>query len=344
MQVEDRKLPGLVEALDAEGMRRRFAAVLGCSGEVQVQLLKHAPGKRCVVAYCIVRAEESRRIIGKLYRKDRGQIIFENLRQLWESAAGTSFSMAQPLAYLPELGMVLQSFVPGCRLVDLATSEDWPAAMSKVAENLAALHGLAIVSGEKRGMEDHLRKYCHPGPEMLITSCPESAALVETLLAGLRENKTLADAPLCAVHGDLNLAQIFIEEERAWFIDFDGFCLSHAALDLGNFLVTLQVHFAAQYEALSHALLESYLHSLRRNLYRDIHVTIQQASRHDCREALANSPATTIATRSPEMLTGLRTYQAFAYLRRAVICARTQATPDWRQQVQRLLEAGNAVL
>lgn len=310
--MEDRKLPGLALALDAEEMRRRLAPLVpafAAECELHIQLLKHAPGKRCVIEYRFANAEDSRRMIGKLYRKDRGQVIFENMRQLWQASAGTNFSMSEPLAYLPELGMVLQSFVSGKRLVDFLPKEDLSAAIIKVAMNLAALHGLAVSSGEKRGLEDHLRKYCHPGPQILLAACPESAALVQSLLAGLSQDQTLANAPLCAVHGDLNLAQIFIEQERAWFIDFDGYCLSHAALDLGNFLVTLQVHFAEQYETLTRALLESYL-----------------------------------ATRAPEMLAGLRTYQAFAYLRRAVICARSQVAPDWRQQAQRLLETGNALL
>jgi tRNA A-37 threonylcarbamoyl transferase component Bud32 len=310
--VEDRKLPGLALALDAEAMRPRLAPFVAASAAergLHIQLLKHAPGKRCVIEYRIANAEGAPRMIGKLYRKDRGQAVFENMRQLWQAATGTSFGMAEPLAYLPELGMVLQSCVPGKKLGDFLPEEDLSAAIKKVAVNLAALHGLAVSAGEKRGLDDHLLKYCHPGPEVLSAALPESAPRVENLLAGLREDKALAEAPLCPVHGDLNLAQIFIAKERAWFIDFDGFCLSHAALDLGNFLVTLQVHFAEQYETLSRTLLESYL-----------------------------------KTRSPEMLTGLRTYQAFAYLRRAVICARAQAVPEWRQQARRLLESGNTIL
>ncbi|MDZ7369238.1 MAG: phosphotransferase [candidate division KSB1 bacterium] len=318
--VTDRKLPGLACALNDEEMRRLLASALphsfkgGGNLRVHHQILKHAPGKRCVIEYSLEadgKAPLRRRVIGKIYRKDRGRIIFENLRQLWEAAAaaGISFGMAEPLACLPEIGMVLQSRVPGRRLADFGMNEDLSVAVRAVAENLAALHGLAVSTSEKRGLDDHLRKYCHPGPEVLMASCPESAPLVERLLAGLAKDGTLQDAPICPVHGDLNLAQIFIAEARAWFIDFDGFCLSHPALDLGNFLVTLQVYFGPDHERLAKQFLENYLKS-----------------------------------RSHQMLTGLRAYQAFAYLRRAVICARAPAGPDWRQQVRQLLETGNILL
>ncbi len=294
------------------GRLAQFVAPQTERNELRIELLKHAPGKRCVIEYRWEAARETSprsRFIGKLYRKDRGQAVYENMRQLWQAAAGTSFSMAEPLGYLPELGMVLQRFIPGTRLCDFSPSDDLPAAMHGVAENLAALHGLALAGGETRGLEDHLRKYCHPGPEVLLTTCPESAELVERLLNGLRADMSLALAPLVPVHGDLNLAQIFISDARARFIDFDGSCLSHAALDLGNFLVTLQVHFPQQYEALAQAFWSGYLNR-----------------------------------RSPQTLHGLQTYQAFAYLRRAVICARTPEVSEWRQQVRSLLEAGNALL
>jgi hypothetical protein len=319
MTVIDRKLPGLARAQNDEEMRRLLASSLpGCCdgggnllSQLRHQILKHAPGKRCVIEYRLCAEGESlpRRIIGKMYRKDRGRVIFENMRHLWQAAAasGISFGMAEPLAYLPEIGMVLQSVVPGRRLADFSRRDDLFEAVRSVAENLAALHGLAVSVGEKRTLDDHLRKYCHPGPEVLIAACPELAPLVQSILAGLAKDETLPDAPICPVHGDLNLAQIFIAGECAWFIDFDGFCLSHAALDIGNFLVTLQVHFDSRYEALAKAFFESYLKS-----------------------------------RSPRMLTGLRAYQAFACLRRAVICTRAPAAPNWREQVRQLLETGNS--
>ena len=64
MQIEDRKLPGLKIALEAEAMRRRLAPFLFApvvESELRVQLLKHAPGKRCVIEY---RLGDSSRMIG----------------------------------------------------------------------------------------------------------------------------------------------------------------------------------------------------------------------------------------------------------------------------------------
>jgi len=322
--LNDRKLPGLARALDEEAMRALLAATLEREpdhqekffSQVRCRVLKHAPGKRCVIAYELNGAALApRRLIGKIYRKNRGEIIFAQWRQLWQAARenearhGEPFGMPEPLAYLPELGMLLQSVVPGRQLAAFSEGDDRGAALRSVARNLATLHGLAVAGGEKKTLADHIQKYCHPGPRLLGEVCPELAPLVEKLLNGLATDESLRQAPVGLVHGDLNLAQIFIAGERAWFIDFDGLCLAPPALDLGNFLVTLQLHFGSDYETLAEVFLEEYK-----------------------------------ACRSLRMLTGLRSYQAFAYLRRAVICTRAPAVPHWRQLVRQLLEAGSAFL
>jgi thiamine kinase-like enzyme len=323
----DSKLPGLRQAMNGEDMRVTLSNVfrrdpargLPTLSSIRVNVLKHALGKRCVLEYWLEPDEthlNARRVVGKLYRKNRGEKIHGHLLNLWEathrrSNNGIFFGMPEPLAYLPQLGMVLQSVVPGRQLSSYAEQDNLAAALPAVAENLATLHGLSVPSLEKRTMEDHIAKYCHPDPQVLAAACSEVAPLIEYLLESLRNDESLQRAALCPVHGDLGLDQIFIAAQRAFFIDFDGFCLSHSALDLGNFLVALRVHFGAKSTALTNIFLESYL-----------------ASR----------------SQRGAQLTGLRTYQVFAYLRRATICFRRKAVAGWRQQMQALLKAGYALL
>jgi hypothetical protein len=311
----DRKLPGLKLALNQETMLAQLAAVREgkAFSQVRHRVLKYTPGKRCVIEYLFhanIEQRRSQRLIGKIYRKERGEVIFENLRQLWQAGgASGAFGMPEPVAYLPEVQMVLQRLVPGRQLSDFSENDDLSTAVRCVAENLAALHGLAVSAGERKSLDDHIRKYCHPGPQALIEACPEAAPLVENILAGLAQEAGLNGAPIGPVHGDLNLAQIFITDDRAFFIDLDGFCFSHAALDAGNFLITLQVHFGGKSDELRRIFLEGYL-----------------------------------SRRPPQMLAGLRAYQALAYLRRAVICFRQQAEADWPSQARRLLEDGCEIL
>ena len=324
--MEDRKLPGLQPALDDAEMRKRLRLSLwnrfGIDDTLPVtarhQVLKYTPGKRCVVEYQMHfngSALSPRRLIGKLYRKDRGRVIFNNLAALWQASMESAksekrFWMPEPLAYVAELGMVLQEAAPGRRLTDFSGDSELSPAIRAVATNLAALHSLPMpmrVVG--KGLADHLEKYCHPGPPAMMGACPELAPLTQRLLEAIFADTDLPNARLCPVHGDLGLAQIFVAGARAYFIDFDGFCFSHPALDVGNFLVTLRVHFPQRSEELISAFLERYYFEN------------------------ANS-----------RLIGLRAYQAFAYLRRAMICFRARTAPTWTQQARQLLEHGLDVL
>ncbi len=321
--LRDRKLPALALALDGAAMRVPLAEALRQSREferellrVEPQVLKYTPGKRCVLEYRLFTREPAAqplRLIAKLYRKERGQIIFDNMHSLWLASARAGASnprlcMPEPRAYLPALGMILQNVAPGRQLSTFAMREDLVAAMPLIAQNLAALHCLQLSRGESKTLKDHLAKYCHPGPEALCAACPELAPLVAQLVNGLLAER-LQVAALVPVHGDLNLAQIFITHEAAFFIDFDGFCRAHAALDIGNFLVTLQTHFGEAGAALETAFLQT---------YREHNAT--------------------------ENFSGLHVYQAFAYLRRAMVAFRGQVAPDWQAHVRRLLEKGSAML
>ena len=282
---------------------------------VRPHVLKHVPGKRCVIAYELFDGNEAcGRVIGKLYRKDRGRAIFENLQSVWRAAhaegvSATTFAMPRPLAYYPETGMVLQQAAPGEALANIKNCDALLEAVQHTARNLAALHRLPLPQLARRSWQDHLNKYCHPGPQALVEALPAFEPLVHACLTRMAEDGNLSQAPLCPLHGDLNLTQIFIAAERAYFIDFDGMCLSHAALDAGNFLVALKVHFGEKGEILRHVFLETYL---------------------------SHAPAA--------LLSGLRTYQAFAYFRRAMIGFRRQSQPDWREHVQEMLATSLAVL
>lgn len=302
-------------------MRPVLAVALSREGEpvpllqVRAELLKYVPGKRGVVVYEVAFAEvkrEPQKVFGKIYRKDRGQSMFNTLRALWQAslpAQAGCFALPEPLAYVAELGMVLQSAAAGQALASLSCAEDLFVAMQHTARGLAALHRLPVQTGEAKTFEDHVRKYCHPGLEILAETHPEIAPLLLELLAMMRAEINLRAIALCPVHGDLNLAQIFITPERAVFIDFDGFCRSHAGLDVGNFLVTLAERFGEKSRELRHAFLEAYL-----------------------------------AAQSKPELPALRVYQAFAYVRRAVISLRAPNEAERNARALQLLRAALALL
>ena len=323
--LDDPKLPGLRQATDSAEMRRRLAAILEpdlrekglALADVRHRVLKHVFGKRCVIEYRLDLAGDSPAaspLIGKVYRLNRGQRIYgfmADLAQQFQNGRPDSCRLAMPVpvAYCRDLDMVLQSLVPGRQLSTYSEDDDLLQPVKKVARNLALLHSAAPNGEPPQTFADHMLKLCRPGPEALLEEQPGLARLVEPILQTLENDPVLQQAPLVMAHGDLGLSQIFITEDRAYFIDFDGFGVTHAALDLANFMIAIEVHHKRRSRELGKVFLETYLE-----------------------------------TQSPDKLTGLKTYRAFIYFRRAMICFKKKEEADWRQRIQKLLEKSTAVL
>ena len=310
----DSKLVTLGLVVDDDAMRERFAATLNSgrppAAGVRHTVLKHTPGKRCVIEYWIdLPGADEERIIGKVYRGQRGARVYQSLRSLHAAATegarnGTRFHMAEPLAYYDDLGMLVQTAVPGLSLSHLGSDGDWAGAMRAVADNLAALHELAV-DVEPAAVAELTHKLCRPRPDELVALRPELAAEVENILQAL----ALVDAAGpgdCVVHADLGLGQILFDGERASFVDLDGLRRSYAALDVANFLVSLRLRLGPMSPEPERVFTERY-----------------------------------IERRPGEPLAWLDAFEALAYLRRAAAAFRKSSDADGFERAKRLLAIGN---
>lgn len=316
--IHDPRLPALARATHPQAMAALLHAALKETagwprGAIRLQVLKYKPGKHCVIRY---RAESAAyrlpAVIGKLYRGERGLQRFRTMEALWraaEAAPGQAPGLARPLAFLPVLGMVLQSEVPGIQLGALPETAALPAAVTRTGRHVGMLHSLKVAGGAPKTMADHLAKLCHPGTDKLAAAFPALRGQVRRILAGLREAERAQPELRCPVHGDLNLQQIFIDGERVYFIDLDGFARAHPALDGGNLLSALEKYYPGSYPELAAAFFRGY------------------------RE-----------TGPPEMAAGIIPYRALAALRRAMICFRKSPQEEAEAQIRQYLDQSEALL
>lgn len=269
----DPKLPSLPRALDDVALPALFQRTPGLhlSGPasqctVRHQVLKHKPGKHCVIRYTLYPNGRDRppkiSLIGKLYRDQRGAERFKKMHLLWHAAQqqqpDARPGMPEPVAYLPELGMILMSCIPGRDLYAFIGQADVSEPIRRTAANLGKLHALKIPSLDTSGLAEHLVKFCRPGPQALAEAYPEFNGVIQDIMTALAKIDR-ESWPLCPVHGDLNFGQVLMDGQRLNFIDFDGLCNAHPALDVGNFLAAVRVYFPAQYPNLEAIFIETYL-------------------------------------------------------------------------------------
>jgi aminoglycoside phosphotransferase (APT) family kinase protein len=175
------------------------------------------------------------------------------MRALWDSplATGDTVSIAEPLAYLPALKVLVQGPVrEEQRLSDLlrgALRSGTPEAMAalqdylrKTAVGLAALHRSGVRWGTARGWADEIAKV-RQEVEQLARVVPHLAAAADILLGRLEAHARAypADPPV-PTHGDFRPNQVLLFQGRIGFVDFDSFCQAEPALDLALFRSSLK--------------------------------------------------------------------------------------------------------
>ena len=218
------------------------------------RIVRLKPGNRVTVLYALGYSPADRQrgwpevVVAKTYRGDKAKASYEGMHALWgsELAAGRAVTVAQPLAYIPELRVVVQGPIREEQtLKDLLRSalrtgsaeglERLSEAMERAAAGLAALHGCGVVYGRTVTISDEVAEVREALNELdvPIAGMADAAA---PLLARVEEiaARTPADA-LAPAHGAFRPAQVLLHGDDIGFIDFDGLCRAEPARDVALF-------------------------------------------------------------------------------------------------------------
>jgi Ser/Thr protein kinase RdoA (MazF antagonist) len=189
------------------------------------------------------------RVIAKTYSSEKGRIAFDGMVALWRSPLRTSehVTIAEPLAFVEELNVLLQGPVPGTEtLKDLVkpalAAGDLDVvgqAFGRTARGLAALHGCGAAATpatwqqELADVRNRLTR--------LARWVPDVDRPASTWLDKLDERARLcpADTPVPS-HRSFRPAQVLLDGGEVGFIDFDGFCEAEPAMDLALFVATVK--------------------------------------------------------------------------------------------------------
>jgi hypothetical protein len=223
----------------------------------QPRVARYSPGSRCTVVYRLGfdRAEVPPHwpelVVAKTYRDDKGRVAWEGMRAVWDTPLGRGdpVHVAEPLAFLPDLNVLIQGPVGEEQTLKQLIVETWQSsqlggrarlerALARAADGLAALHGCAATATVSITWDDELAEL-RQMLGRLGDVIPELGATLEPLLVELagRAAECPAD-PAGPAHRSFRPAQVLLFGEEASIIDFDGFCLAEPALDVALFRAT----------------------------------------------------------------------------------------------------------
>ncbi|MCB9157947.1 MAG: phosphotransferase [Caldilineaceae bacterium] len=269
---EDPLLASLPTAMDANRLTAHFAVDHAALGQIDAVIpVRYKPGSRCTLRYHTRTQGAQSFCFGKLLAKDSAEIA-QAVDDLYRASQSTPElpGVAQPLAYWPELNMLVQAAVAGAELHDLAFDPQQKLAdriswMRTAGRAAAALHSAAIdVTGQPQTLAGDLVALDEYKPALRQIN-PHLADRFEAAIA-LTAKTAHPQRELASVlsHGALRTDQFMVEGDHLVLIDLDSLCWSSPARDLGNFLAYLtwkalrQPHHAAFIQLGQQAFLEGY--------------------------------------------------------------------------------------
>jgi Phosphotransferase enzyme family len=260
-------LPSLTDPVQArtlleESIRRGPGAYSDIRiAAVTPRVVRYKPNSRCTIVYDLdypanlgTERHWPDLVVAKTYRGHSGQNAYTGMRALWDSPLATSekVTIAEPLAYLPALKVIVQGPVREEQtLLDLlraALRSGTPEAMAalqdylrKTAAGLAELHCSGVRCGTAWGWADELASVREEKLEPLSRIVPHLADAAARLLGRLEAlSRTYPADPPVPAHGSFRPAQVLLSQGRIGFIDFDGFCQAEPAFDLALFRSSLK--------------------------------------------------------------------------------------------------------
>jgi aminoglycoside phosphotransferase (APT) family kinase protein len=227
------------------------------------RLLDTPNGERLVAEFSFDgQATPGEALIAKCYDDDTGAHTFRVMTALAETLRRhptAALAVPEALSYDSARRCLVQCRAPGTPLLSLVGTGQ-TAACRLVGEALADLHGLDLPIGESKNVAQHLEELIHPHPLELAQRLPGHRSRIESLVRAVEaEAARFRDAfvprPL---HRDFHPRQLFVEGRRAWVIDWDLYAKADPALDVGNFLMSLETRYPERHRVAQEAFLAGY--------------------------------------------------------------------------------------
>jgi len=241
----DPALPTLSLALDpdvAELELRRLPALAAARRLSSIRVVRHKPGRRCLVAYALggfgtVYGKTQRRRYGK-----SGHRLLAALRAAGFDGARDGIAVPEPLGVVGSFRMWLQREARGVGAGDLHDDPAGQRLAPRIAEAAHKLHRAGVEPDRRHGVADELR-ILEECLGLVAAAQPRLAPRIERLLAACgRAAGRLPAARHCGIHRDFYPDQVLVDGDRLTIVDFDLFCLGDPALDVGNYVGHVTEH------------------------------------------------------------------------------------------------------
>jgi len=242
----DPALPTLPMALDPAEATQELARALdpGPFELEHIEVLRHKPGRRCLVEYRLRLEQQGESatmsVLGKVRVRRYGKSGHRRLKAFWDAGfsedASDGVSVPEPVGTIGAFRMWLQRKVPGIPVTELLPTAAGVELGARVAECANKIHRAGVTTDAAHRMDDELR-ILHEHLPQVTTWHPQLEKRVTRILEACVQRAGSAPQPEpCGIHRDFYADQLLLDGERLRLLDLDLYCLGDPGLDPGNFL------------------------------------------------------------------------------------------------------------
>jgi len=249
---DDAALPTVALALDparvAKEFKRGLLRLTGENGLVKlkaIRVLRHKPGRRCVIEYDvrIERPNQKREkalLVGKIRARRFGNEGYRLLDAIWNAGfdrrSPDGISVPEPVGLIPSFRMWLQRRITGVVASQGLAGPDGVELARSIAQAIHKLHRARIPVERVHTVADELRILHECLPLVAQTKLELQKRITRLLENCDRLGASLPGRQSCGIHRDFYPGQVIAKDRRLFLIDFDLYCLGDPALDVGNFI------------------------------------------------------------------------------------------------------------
>jgi aminoglycoside phosphotransferase (APT) family kinase protein len=234
----DPAIPFLTDALDARRVQQTLQEHLAGVRVRSTRLLRHKPGRRCLIEYQVETSHGAKSLLGKIRAKGLDGHALSVQRSCWMQG----LPVARPVGALPEFRMWLQERVPGSPSLQKLHSPSGVTTARQVADLIFFLHEAEITSDRKHTEQDELA-ILQQRLASVAGNYPELEERLSRILRACQQlTPLITRRPVTGIHRDFYQDHVILNGSRGYLIDLDLLCEGDPALDIGNFVAHLTEH------------------------------------------------------------------------------------------------------
>lgn len=248
-------MPELECALDRHRMQPILAALAEsqalADGPVRLsssRMVRHKPGRRCIVRYQLKSrngtTDQRQTLLGKMRARSFDQKTFELMQQLWRGSfgpkSGDTIRVPEPVGAIPQLNMWLQRYIEAQTLAEQLDLPNAGDLCFVAAVALYKLHSSGPCPKRQHTLNDEIR-ILDKGLDDVKKSLVCFAERIDQVQQACKSLAQRIDNYVStSIHRDFYPNQLLMNGDSVWLLDLDLYAEGDPALDVGNFVAHLQ--------------------------------------------------------------------------------------------------------